>query len=86
MDEHGAYPLDERAARLHHRLTFIHPFPNGNGRCSRVFADFYLDKAGASEFSWGVRLPREDQRREYLAAIRAADALDYAPLLRFVRA
>lgn len=27
----GTYPPDEIAVRLHHRLVFIHAFPNGNG-------------------------------------------------------
>jgi Fic-DOC domain mobile mystery protein B len=84
-DELDSYPIDERAARLHHRLTFIHPFPNGNGRCSRVFADLYLEQRGATQFSWGAGLPRDLQRRAYLDAIRAADARDYGPLLAFVR-
>ncbi len=84
-DEFDSYPIDERAARLHHRLTFIHPFPNGNGRCSRVFADLYLEQRSATQFSWGAGLPRDLQRRAYLDAIRAADALDYGPLLAFVR-
>lgn len=84
-DEFNTYPIDERAVRLHHRLTFIHPFPNGNGRCSRVFVDLYLEQRGAIPFSWGAGLPRDAQRRAYLEAIRAADAHDYAPLLGFVR-
>lgn len=29
----------EMAARIHHRLVFIHPFENGNGRFSRLVAD-----------------------------------------------
>lgn len=84
-DEFETYPIDERAARLHHRLTFIHPFPNGNGRCSRIFADLYLEQRGNSPFSWGAGLPRSAQRRAYLDAIRMADALDYGPLMDFVR-
>ena len=84
-DEFESYPLDERAARLHHRLTFIHPFPNGNGRCCRIFADLYLEQRGGSPFSWGAQLPPSAQRRAYLTAIRAADALDYGPLLEFAR-
>ncbi|OGT60663.1 MAG: hypothetical protein A3E01_00445 [Gammaproteobacteria bacterium RIFCSPHIGHO2_12_FULL_63_22] len=84
-DEHHTYPMDERAVRLHHRLTFVHPFPNGNGRCSRVIADLYLDQRGATQFSWGAGLPGDTQRRAYLDAIRAADAQDYRPLLEFVR-
>ena len=29
--DHGTYAPDELAVRLHHRLVFVHPFPNGNG-------------------------------------------------------
>lgn len=34
--EHGTYPPMELAARFHHKLVYIHPFPNGNGRHSRI--------------------------------------------------
>ncbi len=84
-DELGTYALDERAARLHHRLTWIHPFANGNGRGARVFADAYLTKNSGDEFTWGAHLPPVEQRSGYLAALRAADAKDYAPLLAFLR-
>jgi Fic-DOC domain mobile mystery protein B len=84
-DELNSYTMDERATRLHHRLTAIHPFSNGNGRCSRVFADLYLEQRGATRFTWGAGLPSGVQRMTYLTALRAADAHDYAPLLAFVR-
>ncbi len=84
-DKYNTYPVDERCARLHHRLTWIHPFANGNGRCARVFADAYLTKHGLEAFDWGTHLPADEQRSRYLAAIRAADAKDYAPLLAFLR-
>jgi len=84
-DECNTYPLDERGARLHHRLTWIHPFANGNGRCARVFADANLTKHGLQAFDWDSRLPPNEQRSRYLAAIRAADARDYAPLLALLR-
>jgi Fic-DOC domain mobile mystery protein B len=81
---YNTYPIDERAARLHHRLTWIHPFANGNGRTARVFVDAYLAKNGSDEFSWGAPLPANEQRPRYIQAIRAADAKDYAPLLAFL--
>jgi fido (protein-threonine AMPylation protein) len=37
--EFKAYPPDAIAVRFHHRLIQIHPFPNGNGRHSRLMAD-----------------------------------------------
>ncbi|MGY0558511.1 mobile mystery protein B [Lysobacter sp. A421] len=83
--EYGSYPLDEQAARLHHRLTFIHPFPNGNGRTSRAMADLFLRAKGAPALSWGASLPAADVRARYLAAVRAADEHDFSPLLDFIR-
>ena len=37
--ENNTYSPDEIAVRFHHRLTFIHPFPNGNGGLSRMMGD-----------------------------------------------
>jgi Fic-DOC domain mobile mystery protein B len=51
--EARTYPIDELVARFHHRLVFIHPFPNGNGRFSRLMADFLLSDLGEERFAWG---------------------------------
>lgn len=40
--ENDSYHPGELAARFHHRLVKIHPFPNGNGRHSRIMADALL--------------------------------------------
>jgi Fic-DOC domain mobile mystery protein B len=42
---HNSYPVDELAVRFHHRLVQIHPFPNGNGRWSRMTADLLIVRA-----------------------------------------
>lgn len=83
--QHGSYPLDEQTARLHHRLTVIHPFPNGNGRTSRAMADLFLRARNAPALTWGASLPAADARARYLKAVRAADGHDFAPLLDFIR-
>lgn len=83
--EFGTYPLDEQAARLHHQLTFIHPFPNGNGRCSRLMADLFLQSHGARPFTWGPAPHDRLVRQRYLEAVRQADTGDLEPLLLFVR-
>jgi Fic-DOC domain mobile mystery protein B len=85
--EHATYPPDEIAARFHHRVVLIHPFPNGNGRHGRLMADALLAQLGAPPFTWGAGdLDREsDVRAQYLTAMRQADAGDYAPLFAFVR-
>lgn len=84
----NTYPPDEFAIRLHHRVVQIHPFRNGNGRHARMMADLVLVKHFREKrLPWGGNaLGRTDPRRdEYLAAVRAADAHDYAPLLAFCR-
>ena len=86
--ENRTFPLDEIAVRFHHRLVFIHPFPNGNGRHARLIADVLVMKLGHSAFTWGAaNLVREGQARtSYLSAIRAADNGDLQLLLEFARA
>ena len=79
---------DELAARIHCRLVSIHPFQNGNGRCTRMMADLYLTAIGAEPFSWvGGDLDVEgSSRATYIAAlIRAAEDGEYADLVRFAR-
>lgn len=49
--ENETYPLDEIAARLHHGLVAIHPFPNGNGRHARLMTDLLLIDSGAERFT-----------------------------------
>ena len=85
--EHHSFPVDEIAARFHHRLTWIHPFPNGNGRFSRTATDLLLVQNGAPRFTWGAGdlVVEGDVRRRYIDALRAADARDYVRLLEFVR-
>jgi len=80
-------PIDEIAARLHHRLVWIHPFANGNGRHARALSDLLLAANGAEPFTWGRGdLEHAGEARErYLAALRAADARDFSLLLAFVR-
>lgn len=50
---HKSLPLDEIAARLHHRLVSIHSFTNGNGRHARLMTDLLLTQNGATRFTWG---------------------------------
>jgi len=85
--EHQTFPLDEIAARFHHRLVVIHPFPNGNGRHARLMTDVLLRRNGAAAFSWGgANLEAAgDARDRYLTALRAADTGDYQPLMSVVR-
>jgi Fic-DOC domain mobile mystery protein B len=82
----ATYPETEIVVRLHHRLVRVHPWPNGNGRHARLMADVILVSRGHEALNWGSHLDLTatgEARTRYLEAIRAADQLDYAPLLAF---
>jgi len=78
---------DALAARVHHRLVFIHPFPNGNGRWARLTADILLVQLGGARFSWGRAslVDASATRTAYVNSLRAADQGDFGALLAFVR-
>lgn len=86
--EEDTYSVDEIAARFHHLLVSIHPFPNGNGRHARAMTDALLRQLGAKPFTWGGDQDlgsASKVRTQYIEALRAADQRDYALLLAFVR-
>ncbi len=85
--EYGSFPPDEIALRFHHRLTQIHPFPNGNGRFSRTSADLLIVRLGGDRFSWGRTnlVTASATRAEYIDALRRADDHTFEPLLAFAR-
>lgn len=85
--EFKSYPPDELVLRFHHRLVWIHPFANGNGRHARLMADMLIQRMGHPAFSWGGQslVGASEKRRAYLDALRAADGRDYQPLFQFAR-
>ena len=86
--ENKTFPDDEIAARFHHRLVFIHLFPNGNGRHARLIADTLLENVLAkSPFTWGSgNLAATGlDRKKYIESLVAADREDYRLLMGFVR-
>ncbi|OYU70430.1 MAG: cell filamentation protein Fic [Alphaproteobacteria bacterium PA2] len=84
---HATFPADEIALRFHTRLTWIHPFPNGNGRHARLAADLLVVGLGGQRFTWGGGVPVDptEMRRTYIDAVRAGDNHDFASLLAFAR-
>jgi Fic-DOC domain mobile mystery protein B len=85
--EHQTYPMIEIAVRVHHRLVSVHPFPNGNGRCTRLIADLYLEAVGEVPLAWG-RAHLENAggaRSAYIKSLQLADRGDYSAILMFAR-
>ena len=85
--ENKTYSNREIAVRLHHKLVQIHPFPNGNGRISRLMADLVLEKLEGTKFYWGNTnlVNVSEVRSAYIAALRKADAGDYSALMEFTQ-
>ena len=54
--------------RVHHRITVIHPFPEGNGRTSRAFMNVQLVGAGLTPIYIKV-----EEKKNYIAALEKAD-------------
>lgn len=78
----------EIAVRFHHRLVQIHPFPNGNGRISRIMADLIMRNFGLHDLDWGSRNLTEisELRTKYIFALQEADRGNYKPLINFIGA
>jgi Fic-DOC domain mobile mystery protein B len=86
--ENRTFSNEEIALRLKHRLVFIHPFPNGNGRCSRLLADTMMEKIFKQAiFSWGgiAFSSVVEKRADYIKALQFADKGDYTLLLKFAK-
>ena len=81
------FPLPEIAVRFHHRLIWIHPFPNGNGRHGRIVADIFMRMFGERPFSWGGAHLTESgpARSDYLSAMRRADKGQFEELIAFAK-
>jgi Fic-DOC domain mobile mystery protein B len=84
--KNNTFPKKEIAIRVHHRLVKIHPFPNGNGRISRLFADLLMKQFGLKKLNWGEgNLAEISQlRKNYINSLRDADAGDYQKLIGFI--
>lgn len=85
--DHATFTPDDIALRFHTRLTWIHPFPNGNGRHARLAADLLVVTLGNKRFTWGGGglVDANSMRKAYIDAVRAGDNHNFAPLLAFAR-
>lgn len=68
-----------RATYAHHRLVYIHPFSDGNGRVTRLATNLMLMHAKYPR----IVLPVEVRRR-YYASLKAADGGNCRPLAGFL--
>ena len=72
--QHGVMPLIAAAAS-HHRLSWIHPFLDGNGRVARLYTDACFYRLPLRGYGlWNVSRGLARNRDKYMAALSWADA------------
>lgn len=71
---------DERLiaiAASHHRLTWLHPFRDGNGRVARLFSGLYFAKAGVNKSNlWSLSRGLSRNNKQYMFELWATDSPD----------
>lgn len=66
------------AAWIHHTITHVHPFREGNGRAARLAANLILERYGLIGIS--IKIEKENKNR-YRKALAQIDTVgDYEPL------
>jgi len=60
-------------AASHHRLLWIHPFADGNGRVARLFSHAFLKEVGIGSSLWSVSRGLARAVDRYKGALQAAD-------------
>jgi Fic family protein len=70
---HGVTPIITAAAS-HHRLMWIHPFLDGNGRVTRLYTDAAFRKLLPGYGIWNVSRGLARNRDRYYSALAQADA------------
>ncbi|MEZ4601181.1 MAG: Fic family protein [Syntrophotaleaceae bacterium] len=71
---HGLTPLIAAGA-AHHRLMWIHPFLDGNGRAARLFTDAYLKCLPLPGYGlWNISRGLARRRDDYMTCLSHADA------------
>lgn len=69
----------EMAAILHHKIVFIHPFFDGNGRTARLVMNLILMQAG-----YPLAAILKNDRKKYYETLAKADRGNYFPFVRFI--
>lgn len=73
------YHVVELAAILHHKLAYIHPFWDGNGRTARLVMNILILEAG-----YPLAIVLKNDRKRYYRVLALADKGRYGPLCEFI--
>ena len=69
----------ELAALFHHKLVYIHPFFDGNGRTSRIIMNLFL-----MQYGFPLVIILKNDRKKYYNVLSQADNDNYGPLVQFI--
>lgn len=69
----------KKAAFMHHKLVWIHPFYDGNGRVARLLTNFYLMKKGYPPI-----VLKKEERKKYYNTLNKADHGDLSSFANFI--
>ena len=76
----GYYHGDDRLVAMaasHHRLTWLHPFRDGNGRVTRLFSGLYLAVCGINQGNlWSLSRGLSRHKKQYMFELWATDSPD----------
>jgi len=67
------------ASKIHHMITWIHPFVDGNGRVARLLLNLKLMRAGFPPI-----VLRKGERKAYYSALKKADEGDLYPITTMI--
>lgn len=73
---------EEVVTYFHHRMLFIHPFPNGNGRWARRVSELHCETLSLRPPKW-IEVTNDELehfRKQYLVGLRQADLGDLSGL------
>ena len=76
----GRFHGDERLiaiAASHHRMVWLHPFRDGNGRVTRLFSGLYMAHTGINKSNlWSLSRGFSRNKQWYMTNLQSADAID----------
>jgi len=69
----------ELSSIIHHKLVFIHPFFDGNGRTARIIMNVLL-----MQYGFPLTVILKNDRKKYYTVLNQADKENFKPLIQFV--
>jgi Fic-DOC domain mobile mystery protein B len=74
----------EVASKVHHRLVWIHPYENGNGRHGRFIGDMVLHSFKYAYPIWPKLAENGNERNIYITALKEADQGSFDLLMQYL--